>query len=678
MLFVARSFARTRKLNSTMPHTIHSSLAGTHAPRIQDLLDRRTTEGCVGRDPQLRELASFIDGETPLVFAIHGPPGIGKTTLARAAAVQAGCRGMATFWLEGGAFEPTPQGFLAELARQLDPAVPASVEDVAAALSGAGSRQLIVIDGFERCRLIEDWLRREWLPKQGFETRLLVAGRQQPSLGWRGAVEWQGLLHGLKLEPLPPDDAEAMLSALGIAGSAAEQILRLAGGHPLALRLAAGSVKRMAALGASDWQTVLGSLVSQWLEELPDEEARRALRRMTVVRRMTKSLLRGMVEDCDPDDLFERLAALPFMSLTSDGLRLDDTIRDAIAAHCKASDPAGHRSAREAAWRVLLAESHRAGAADLWRYTADMLYLVETPTIREAFFPHGSEALGVEAATADDLVRVIALTGQLQGREAAHGIAHWCRVAPAAFQCVRDASGLVVAYSCVLRADEFTAGTLEQDPATRAWRAHLAEEPVRAGERVLMVPRLLGPGQLGTSPEQAALILHLKRHYLELRPHLRRLYSEISPDVDFGSFLRPAGFRVVPTHPVRWGGREHRTVVLDFGPESVDGWLGRLVAAAVREPSTPAVWIDEASRELVVDGQQVALTGRELDVLRYLMDHAGKAVKRGDLLDDLWGTAYDGGSNVIDVVVLSLRKKLGIRASAIETVVRYGYRYRAP
>jgi DNA-binding response OmpR family regulator len=81
---------------------------------------------------------------------------------------------------------------------------------------------------------------------------------------------------------------------------------------------------------------------------------------------------------------------------------------------------------------------------------------------------------------------------------------------------------------------------------------------------------------------------------------------------------------------------------------------------------------------LVVDGQQVALTGRELDVLRYLMDHAGEAVKRGDLLDDLWGTAYDGGSNVIDVVVLSLRKKLGIRASAIETVVRYGYRYRAP
>ena len=83
----------------------------------------------------------------------------------------------------------------------------------------------------------------------------------------------------------------------------------------------------------------------------------------------------------------------------------------------------------------------------------------------------------------------------------------------------------------------------------------------------------------------------------------------------------------------------------------------------MREPAAQAVWIDAASRELVVDGQRTALTGRELEVLRYLMERGGEAVKRGDLLDDLWGTGYEGGSNVIDVVVLSLRKKLGVRAS---------------
>jgi len=632
----------------------------------------------VGREEQLRELASFVAGEAPLVVSIHGVPGIGKTTLACAASVRAAGRGATTIWLEGGAFEPTPQGFLGVLIRRLDQALPPTIGAGAAALSARGHRQLVVIDGFEKCRLIEDWLRREWFPRQGLGTRLLVVGRQAPSISWRGAIEWRGLFRSLELGPLLPGDAESMLSALGIAVASARQVLRLAGGHPLALRLAAGSLNRAVALDASDWQAVLGTLVSAWLEEVPDQEARGALRRTSVVRRMTTSLLGALVEGCDSQDLFDRLAALPLTTLTVDGLRLDDTVREAIAAHFKASDPAGYRSARELAWHLLLAESRSAGRADLWRYTADMLYLVETPTVREAFFPRGSDVLAVEAAAPPDLDRITALTERIQGRDAARAIAHWCRAAPQAFHCVRDPGGQVVAFSCVVRADELAAETLRQDPATRAWLAHLAEEPVGAHERVLMVPRLLGPGRLGTSAEQAALILHLKRHYLELRPRLRRLYSEISPDVEFDTFLRPAGFRIVPTHPVRWGEREHATVMLDFGPDSVDGWLGRLVAAAVREPSASAVWIDVASRELVVDGQRTALTGRELEVLQYLMVRCGEAVKRGDLLDDLWGAGYEGGSNVIDVVVLSLRKKLGVRASAIETVVRYGYRYRSP
>jgi DNA-binding response OmpR family regulator len=51
-------------------------------------------------------------------------------------------------------------------------------------------------------------------------------------------------------------------------------------------------------------------------------------------------------------------------------------------------------------------------------------------------------------------------------------------------------------------------------------------------------------------------------------------------------------------------------------------------------------------------------------------------VSRGSLIENVWGYSYEGSSNVVDTVVLSLRKKLGQQASAIETVRGVGYRFR--
>jgi len=49
-------------------------------------------------------------------------------------------------------------------------------------------------------------------------------------------------------------------------------------------------------------------------------------------------------------------------------------------------------------------------------------------------------------------------------------------------------------------------------------------------------------------------------------------------------------------------------------------------------------------------------------------------VSRADLLREVWGTSYEGGSNTVDVVIRSLRRKLGPVADRIETVRGVGYR----
>jgi two-component system, OmpR family, response regulator len=68
----------------------------------------------------------------------------------------------------------------------------------------------------------------------------------------------------------------------------------------------------------------------------------------------------------------------------------------------------------------------------------------------------------------------------------------------------------------------------------------------------------------------------------------------------------------------------------------------------------------------------VALTRLEFLLLRELMEHAGQSVPKGQLLSSVWGYAFDPGSNVVDVCVRRLRRKLGF--DLIKTVRGEGYR----
>ena len=76
----------------------------------------------------------------------------------------------------------------------------------------------------------------------------------------------------------------------------------------------------------------------------------------------------------------------------------------------------------------------------------------------------------------------------------------------------------------------------------------------------------------------------------------------------------------------------------------------------------------------MLDGERVDLTRLELEVLVYLRERDGAAVSRERLLQDVWGYEWTGGSNVIEVAISGLRKKLGPRAAALETVRGLGYR----
>jgi DNA-binding response OmpR family regulator len=88
------------------------------------------------------------------------------------------------------------------------------------------------------------------------------------------------------------------------------------------------------------------------------------------------------------------------------------------------------------------------------------------------------------------------------------------------------------------------------------------------------------------------------------------------------------------------------------------------------------VVLDLMTRQVQVSGQPIELSAREFILTETFMRHAGQVLSREQLLDLAWGYGYDPGSNIVDVYVGYLRKKLG--SGAIETVRGMGYRMVLP
>ena len=200
---------------------------------------------------------------------------------------------------------------------------------------------------------------------------------------------------------------------------------------------------------------------------------------------------------------------------------------------------------------------------------------------------------------------------------------------------------------------------------------HLDQQPLPRRQRALFLRRWFSAedGE-APSPVQAACWVDVKRKYLELRPNLRRVYITVRDLQPYADAAVKLGFRVL----AEAGGDGCQSAMLDFGPSSVDGWLARLVAAelGVEEDSL----LDCAARELVLNGRRIGLTRLEFGVMEFLQGRAGEAIPRSSLLASVWEQNYDGGGNVVDVVIRGLRKKLGEKASLIQTVHGVGYRLR--
>src|SRR3954447_1003204 len=362
------------------------------ARTLADKLAQADEERFVGRRGELALFDRLLVEEPPAhIVLLHGPGGLGKSTLLREVARRGRVRGFEPVMVDGRALDPVP----GEIERAL-----AGVEEL--------WRPLILLDTFERLETLGGWLRERLLPTLPAGAVILLAGRNAPDPDWLQGG-WESIVIDMPLGPLDDEDARELIHAHGVASdSTAAELIRWADGSPLALSLGADAAREDQTWPPKrlDEHPVLAEALVRRLTRPEIAAARYDLMAVAALARATDADLLGEVlPDVDAAEAESWLRSLSFAEDVGDGVALNDLVRRALRADLRARDPE-----REAELRRRLADAlySRAGSGAV-RRVVDLAELVEGPRLRLGFGARSTPRHRVDSLHEGDVVALAEL-----------------------------------------------------------------------------------------------------------------------------------------------------------------------------------------------------------------------------------------------------------------------------
>src|SRR3954468_10144755 len=189
-----------------------ASHVGPRDRSLSALLDAARADAFIGRAAPMREFVAALRGQSDIrVLFVHGPGGIGKTTLLEAFARQARSHGHRVHYLDARDVECSVGGLSSALAA-LPPS--ANAEDDRGEDGAAAG---LLLDGYELLAPLDRWIREQLLPARPAGSLTVLAGREPPSAGWRLDPGWQRLTRVHELDRLDDDESDRLLAGLGVA-----------------------------------------------------------------------------------------------------------------------------------------------------------------------------------------------------------------------------------------------------------------------------------------------------------------------------------------------------------------------------------------------------------------------------------------------------------------------------
>ncbi|WP_086820625.1 ATP-binding protein [Allokutzneria sp. NRRL B-24872] len=348
---------------------------------IGDGLVRRQLSRFVGRDAEIgvfrQALAGGLDHN---VLFVHGPGGLGKTSLLRMMRLLAAEAGRRCYWVDARALAPVPD---------------AVVDALAEATAHDGERAPVVfIDSFERIGACGRTLRQDVLPKLADDSVVVISGRRPPDSGWR-LDGWDQVVAELPLGALTPAEAQRLLRAHGVTDdTVAERLRGWSEGSPLALTLAAGAY--LATGATSPRPTTVSALFEVVTEAELDPAFHDALTVCAIAREVTVELLAHTLGE--PREAFDWLAERSFVDSYGDSLTLHDVVRMPVLARVRQSRPDRVNKLKRLLCDHFYARALSGDAGAL----VDLAHLIDSPEIRWGYRWEGSSRFQTDRVRVGD------------------------------------------------------------------------------------------------------------------------------------------------------------------------------------------------------------------------------------------------------------------------------------
>jgi hypothetical protein len=535
-----------------MTRTLLDLMRGTLGQRLA----WRDEERFVGREHELAVFDDVLVPDPPAsVVFLHGPGGVGKSTLLREIARRGEKRGFTPCVIEGRDLAPVP----GQLEEALD-----GVQDY--------ERPLLLFDTYERMAAAGGWLRQSLLPTLPAGAVVVLAGRGKPEPGWT-QDGWERLTLQLELKPLTDDDAEALIERHGVADRAlVARLVRWAQGSPLALALGADAAATRGDdldLGELDADPDLARTLLQRLARAELDGADLDVLAVAAIARVTNaSMLRDALPDVDPEEAYAFLRGLSFTEVRGGGVALHDRVRRALRADLR--DRSGERE-RELRRRVA-DHLHRRAIAGEPGLCVDLAALSENSAVRWGFGAEGSVTHRVDDLRASDLELARTLMVRRYG-----GPEYWEQMLPlldAALErivVVRDRHDRLAGFSICVTPHNAPA-VAESDQILGPWLQH-ARATIPDGDVLIWRDAL--DFTAGLEGDIASPVLAMLNTASTLRSGLvnpRYAYLPIDPDNEVAAaFAQAVGATHIPELDISFGPRRMQCHLLDHGPGGILG-----------------------------------------------------------------------------------------------------------